>query len=135
MPDKWEYPWYAVWDTAFHTLPLMLVDTHFAKEQLSLFVGQRYQRADGAIPAYEWNFSDVNPPVHAWATLRVYAIEKALRGQGDIPFLQDAFQKLSLNFTWWVNKKDAEGNNVFQGGFLMIVAHSRFFRFLLTQMI
>jgi hypothetical protein len=118
MPDKWEYPWYAAWDLAFHTVALSIVDLDFAKKQLALILNERYLHPNGQVPAYEWNFSDVNPPVHAWATLRVYAIEKALRGQGDIPFLQDAFQKLSLNFTWWVNRKDPDGNDLFGGGFL-----------------
>ena len=118
MPDKWEYPWYAAWDLAFHTVALSIVDLDFAKKQLALILNERYLHPNGQVPAYEWNFSDVNPPVHAWATLRVYAIERALRGQGDIPFLQDAFQKLSLNFTWWVNRKDPDGNDLFGGGFL-----------------
>ena len=118
MPDKWEYPWYAAWDLSFHTVALAIVDLDFAKEQLALMLNERYLHPNGQVPAYEWNFSDVNPPVHAWATLRVYAIEKAARGQGDIAFLQDAFQKLMLNFNWWVNRKDPEGNDLFGGGFL-----------------
>ena len=118
MPDKWEYPWYAAWDLAFHTVALAIVDLDFAKEQLALMLDERYLHPNGQVPAYEWNFSDVNPPVHAWATLRVYAIEKAIRGQGDINFLRDAFQKLSLNFTWWLNRKDPDGNDLFGGGFL-----------------
>jgi hypothetical protein len=118
MPDKWEYPWYAAWDLAFHTIPLALVDPEFAKHQLVLFLREWYMHPNGQIPAYEWAFGDVNPPVHAWAALRVYRIERRLRGSGDRDFLQRVFHKLLLNFTWWVNRKDAEGRNVFQGGFL-----------------
>jgi hypothetical protein len=118
MPDKWEYPWYAAWDLAFHTVPLALVDSEFAKEQLMLMVREWYMHPNGQLPAYEWAFGDVNPPVHAWAALRVYKIEKKRRGVGDRTFLQRIFHKLLLNFTWWVNRKDAEGRNVFQGGFL-----------------
>jgi len=118
MPDKWEYPWYAAWDLAFHTIPLSLIDPDFAKSQLVLFLREWYMHPNGQIPAYEWRFSDVNPPVHAWAALRVYRIERRLRGRGDREFLERIFHKLLLNFTWWVNRKDAEGNNVFQGGFL-----------------
>jgi glycogen debranching enzyme len=118
MPDKWEYPWYAAWDLAFHTIPLALVDPDFAKAQLTLFLREWYTHPNGQIPAYEWAFGDVNPPVHAWATLRVYRIERRLRGKGDRKFLQRVFHKLLLNFTWWVNRKDAEGKNIFQGGFL-----------------
>jgi Glycosyl hydrolase family 63 C-terminal domain len=118
MPDKWEYPWYAAWDLAFHCLPLALVDADFAKEQLMLMVREWYMHPNGQLPAYEWAFGDVNPPVHAWAALRVYKIEKKRRGTGDRAFLQRIFHKLLLNFTWWVNRKDAEGRNVFQGGFL-----------------
>jgi hypothetical protein len=118
MPDKWEYPWYAAWDLAFHTVPLALVDSDFAKEQLALMVREWYMHPSGQLPAYEWAFSDVNPPVHAWAAWRVYKIEKKRRGVGDRVFLQRVFHKLLLNFTWWVNRKDAEGRNVFQGGFL-----------------
>jgi hypothetical protein len=118
MPDKWEYPWYAAWDLAFHTLPLSLVDIDFAKEQLALMLRGRYLHPNGQIPAYEWNFSDVNPPVHAWATLFLHRSEMALRGQTDLDFLKRAFNKLSLNFTWWVNRKDRFGKNVFEGGFL-----------------
>ena len=118
MPDKWEYPWYAAWDLAFHCLPLALVDSEFAKEQLVLMLREWYMHPNGQLPAYEWAFSDVNPPVHAWAAWRVYKIEKKRRGVGDIKFLQRVFHKLLLNFTWWVNRKDAEGNNIFQGGFL-----------------
>ncbi len=118
MPDTWEYPWYAAWDLAFHTIPLALVDPDFAKEQLVLFLREWYMHPNGQIPAYEWAFGDVNPPVHAWAAWRVYKIDKRLRGVGDREFLERVFQKLLLNFTWWVNRKDPEGRNVFQGGFL-----------------
>ena len=118
MPDKWEYPWYAAWDLAFHCVPLALVDSDFAKEQLTLMVREWYMHPNGQMPAYEWAFGDVNPPVHAWAAWRVYKIEKKRRGVGDRVFLQRIFHKLLLNFTWWVNRKDAEGHNVFQGGFL-----------------
>jgi hypothetical protein len=119
MPDKWEYPWFAAWDLAFHCVPLALVDSDFAKEQLILLLREWYMHPSGQLPAYEWNFSDVNPPVHAWAALRVYRIEKKRRdGVGDRDFLERVFHKLMLNFTWWVNRKDAEGNNIFEGGFL-----------------
>jgi hypothetical protein len=118
MPDKWEYPWYAAWDLAFHCISLALVDPDFAKAQLLLFLREWYQHPNGQIPAYEWALGDVNPPVHAWAAWRVYKIEKRLRGTADRAFLEKVFHKLLLNFTWWVNRKDAEGNNVFQGGFL-----------------
>ena len=118
MPDKWEYPWYAAWDLAFHCVPLALVDPDFAKEQLSLLVREWYMHPNGQLPAYEWAFGDVNPPVHAWAAWRVYKIEQKRRGKGDLRFLESVFHKLLLNFTWWVNRKDAEGMNVFQGGFL-----------------
>jgi hypothetical protein len=118
MPDKWEYPWYAAWDLAFHCVALALVDSDFAKEQLLLLLREWYMHPNGQLPAYEWALGDVNPPVHAWAALRVYKIEKKLRGAGDRGFLERVFQKLLLNFTWWVNRKDAEGMNVFQGGFL-----------------
>jgi hypothetical protein len=118
MPDKWEYPWYASWDLAFHCIPLALVDAEFAKNQLLLLMREWYMHPNGQLPAYEWNFSDVNPPVHAWAVLRVFRIDRRVNGRGDRRFLSRAFHKLLLNFTWWVNKKDAEGNNVFEGGFL-----------------
>jgi hypothetical protein len=118
MPDKWEYPWYAAWDLAFHAIPLALVDSDFAKEQLLLLLREWYMHPNGQIPAYEWALGDVNPPVFAWAAWRVYKIEKKRRGVGDRKFLKRVFHKLLLNFTWWVNRKDAEGRNVFQGGFL-----------------
>ena len=118
MPDKWEYPWYAAWDLAFHCIPLALVDSTFAKDQLVLMLREWYMHPNGQIPAYEWAFSDVNPPVHAWAAWRVYKIEKKRKGVGDRVFLERVFHKLLLNFTWWVNRKDAEGKNIFQGGFL-----------------
>ncbi len=118
MPDKWEYPWYAAWDLAFHCIPLAMVDPDFAKEQLILLLREWYMHPNGQLPAYEWNLSDVNPPVHAWAAWSVYRIDKMQRGVGDRVFLQRVFHKLLLNFTWWVNRKDADGNNVFQGGFL-----------------
>jgi hypothetical protein len=118
MPDKWEYPWYAAWDLAFHCVALALVDPDFAKEQLILFLREWYMHPNGQLPAYEWALGDVNPPVHAWAAWRVYKIEKRLRGTADRSFLERIFHKLLLNFTWWVNRKDAEGMNVFQGGFL-----------------
>jgi len=118
MPDKWEYPWYAAWDLAFHCVPLALVDSEFAKEQLVLMLREWYMHPNGQLPAYEWAFGDVNPPVHAWAAWRVYKIEKKQRGVGDTIFLKRVFQKLLLNFTWWVNRKDADGMNIFQGGFL-----------------
>jgi hypothetical protein len=119
MPDKWEYPWYAAWDLAFHCVPLALVDSEFAKEQLILMLREWYMHPNGQIPAYEWSLGDVNPPLHAWAAWRVYKIEKKQRdGKGDRAFLERIFHKLMLNFTWWVNRKDAEGMNIFQGGFL-----------------
>src|SRR5881296_2845551 len=118
MPDKWEYPWYAAWDLAFHTITLALVDPEFAKEQLVLFLREWYMHPNGQIPAYEWAFGDVNPPVHAWAVWRVYKIDGKRTGRPDRQFLEGAFHKLLLNFNWWVNRKDAEGMNVFQGGFL-----------------
>jgi hypothetical protein len=118
MPDKWEYPWYAAWDLAFHVLALTLVDEDFGKQQLDLMLEQRYLHPSGQIPAYEWNFGDVNPPVHAWATIFTYRLEKARRGRGDVEWLERSFHKLMLNFTWWVNRKDRTGSNVFEGGFL-----------------
>jgi hypothetical protein len=118
MPDKWEYPWYAAWDLAFHTAALAVVDLDFAKQQLELMLGSLYLHPNGQIPAYEWSFSDVNPPVHAWASIFLYMTEKLLRGEGDIEFLRNVFSKLELNFTWWVNRKDPDGRNVFEGGFL-----------------
>ncbi len=118
MPDKWEYPWYAAWDLAFHTLPLSIVDPDFAKQQMQLMLRGNYIHPSGQMPAYEWNFSDVNPPVHAWATLFLYRTERALRGEVDVNFLRSTFNKLVLNFTWWVNRKDRFGKNVFEGGFL-----------------
>ncbi len=118
MPDKWEYPWYAGWDLAFHCIPLALVDADFAKRQLSLMAREWYMHPNGQLPAYEWEFSDVNPPVHAWAAWRVYKIDAKQQGHPDLGFLERIFHKLLLNFTWWVNKKDEEGKNVFQGGFL-----------------
>jgi hypothetical protein len=124
MPDKWEYPWYAAWDLAFHCLPLALVDSAFAKNQLLLLTREWYMHPNGQLPAYEWAFGDVNPPVHAWATWRVFQIDRKQRrelnpsDQGDVVFLERVFHKLMLNFTWWVNRKDAQGRNIFQGGFL-----------------
>jgi hypothetical protein len=118
MPDKWEYPWYAAWDLAFHTLALSMVDPDFAKQQLALMLNELYLHPNGQIPAYEWNFGDVNPPVHAWATLFIHHLERQRTGKTDVEFLKGAFQKLVLNFTWWVNRKDLTGKNVFQGGFL-----------------
>jgi len=124
MPDKWEYPWYAVWDLAFHAIPLALIDPEFAKEQLVLMAREWYMHPNGALPAYEWNFGDVNPPVHAWASWRVFQIDRKRRriehqgDRGDLAFLERVFHKLLLNFTWWVNRKDPAGRNVFQGGFL-----------------
>ncbi|MBP6182379.1 glucosidase [Flavobacterium sp.] len=119
MPDKWEYPWFAAWDLAFHTLPLARLDPDFAKRQLSVILREYYMHPNGQIPAYEWSFSDVNPPVHAWATWKVYEIDKEMNGgKGDIVFLERIFHKLLLNFTWWVNLKDEGGNNIFGGGFL-----------------
>jgi hypothetical protein len=118
MPDKWEYPWYAAWDLAFHCVPIALVDSEFAKDQLTLLLREWYMHPNGQLPAYEWAFGDVNPPVHAWAAWRVYKIEQKRRGKGDVEFLKRVFHKLLLNFTWWVNRKDTEGRNVFQGGFL-----------------
>ena len=118
MPDKWEYPWYAAWDLAFHVLALTLVDEEFGKQQLDLMLGASYLHPSGQIPAYEWNFGDVNPPVHAWATIFTYRLEKMRRGHGDLEWLERSFHKLLLNFTWWVNRKDRAGQNAFEGGFL-----------------
>jgi hypothetical protein len=118
MPDKWEYPWFAAWDLAFHTVPFALVDPDFAKRQLSLLLREWYQAPNGQLPAYEWEFSDVNPPVHPWACFRVFKIDKKLTGKADYSFLESAFHKLLMTFTWWVNRKDSQGNNIFEGGFL-----------------
>ncbi|MGB8480404.1 MAG: glucosidase [Acidobacteriaceae bacterium] len=118
MPDKWEYPWFAAWDLAFHAIALSTVDSDFAKEQLDLMLQEFFLHPTGQIPAYEWNFSDVNPPVHAWATIFLYRTEQALHGKGDIEFLKRSFSKLTLNFSWWVNRKDRFGKNLFEGGFL-----------------
>ena len=118
MPDKWEYPWFAAWDLAFHTVALSVVDVAFAKEQLELLLDRRYLHPNGQLPAYEWNFSDVNPPVHAWATWFVYELERIRTGKGDRAFLEESFQKLLRNFGWWLNRKDADNRNIFQGGFL-----------------
>jgi hypothetical protein len=118
MPDKWEYPWYAAWDLAFHCIPLAMIDPDYAKDQLILLLREWYMHPNGQLPAYEWAFSDVNPPVHAWAAWRVYKIERRMRGVADRSFLEKIFHKLLLNFTWWVNRKDPDGHNIFQGGFL-----------------
>ncbi|MFZ4556458.1 MAG: MGH1-like glycoside hydrolase domain-containing protein, partial [Pseudanabaena sp.] len=118
MPDKWEYPWFAAWDLAFHAIPIAMIDPDFAKQQLDVITREWFMHPNGQIPAYEWAFGDVNPPVHAWATYRVYKIEQKMCGKGDRIFLERVFQKLLLNFTWWVNRKDREGKNVFEGGFL-----------------
>jgi len=118
MPDKWEYPWYAAWDLAFHCVAMALIDPDFAKDQLILFLREWYMHPNGQLPAYEWNFSDVNPPVHAWAAWRVYKIAARIQKKADRPFLERVFHKLLLNFTWWVNRKDPQGKNVFEGGFL-----------------
>ena len=118
MPDKWEYPWFAAWDLAFHMIPFSLIDPDFAKRQLSLLLREWYQSPNGQLPAYEWEFSDVNPPVHPWACFRVFQIDRKLTGQADYAFLEAAFHKLLMNFTWWVNRKDSQGNNIFEGGFL-----------------
>ncbi len=118
MPDKWEYPWYAAWDLAFHTLPLAIVDPDFAQQQMELMLQGVYLHPSGQLPAYEWNFSNVNPPVHAWATLFLHRTEQALRGDVDTDFLKSAFNKLLLNYTWWSNRKDRFGKNLFEGGFL-----------------
>jgi hypothetical protein len=118
MPDKWEYPWYAAWDSAFHMIPFALIDPEFAKRQLGMFLREWYMHPNGQIPAYEWKFADVNPPVHAWACWRVYKIDAKLQGRRDTAFLESVFHKLLMNFTWWVNRKDQAGNNIFEGGFL-----------------
>jgi hypothetical protein len=118
MPDKWEYPWFAAWDLAFHVLPLTLVDVDFGKQQLNLMLRESYLHPNGQIPAYEWNFSDVNPPVHPWSTIFTYRLEKTKTGKGDVEWLERSFQKLLLNFTWWLNRKDRSGKNTFEGGFL-----------------
>jgi len=119
MPDNWEYPWYAAWDLAFHAVPLALVDAEFAKDQLRLLCHDRYMHPNGQLPAYEWQFGDVNPPVHAWATFRVFKMDQKQRGgPGDAAFLETIFHRLLLNFTWWVNRKDTAGRNIFEGGFL-----------------
>ncbi|MFC4232621.1 glucosidase [Parasediminibacterium paludis] len=118
MPDKWEYPWYASWDLAFHCIPFAIIDATFAKKQLKLLTREWYMHPNGQLPAYEWNFSDVNPPVHAWSAFRVFKIDEAQKGKPDVAFLESVFHKLLLNFTWWVNRKDKEGNNIFEGGFL-----------------
>ena len=118
MPDKWEYPWYAAWDLAFHVLALTLVDEDFAKDQLELMLRDDYLHPNGQLPAYEWNFGDVNPPVHAWATIFTYRLEEAQRGRGRRRLARAVFHKLLLNFTWWVNRKDRAGSNLFEGGFL-----------------
>lgn len=118
MPDKWEYPWYAAWDLAFHMIPIAVIDPEFAKHQMKLLTKEWYMHPNGQLPAYEWAFGDVNPPVHGWATWRVYKIDEKIQGKGDRRFLEEVFHKLLLNFTWWVNKKDHNGNNIFQGGFL-----------------
>lgn len=118
MPDSWEYPFFAAWDSAFHCIPLAMIDPDFAKKQLDLFTREWYMHPNGQLPAYEWNFGDVNPPVHAWATFRTFKIERKIHGRQDLDFLERVFQKLLLNFTWWVNRKDFDGKNVFEGGFL-----------------
>ncbi|ANI88092.1 glucosidase [Arachidicoccus ginsenosidimutans] len=118
MPDKWEYPWYAAWDLAFHCIAMARIDVVFAKHQLSLIMREWYMKPDGQLPAYEWSFSDVNPPLQAWSALQIYQIEKQQKGEGDVHFLKKVFQKLLINFTWWINRKDPNGNNIFEGGFL-----------------
>jgi hypothetical protein len=118
MPDKWEYPWFAAWDLAFHALALSMVDSDFAKQQLDLLLDQVYLHPTEQIPAYEWNFSDVNPPVHAWAAIFVYRMEQALHGKTDLDFLKRVFGKLTSNFGWWINRKDRSGRSLFEGGFL-----------------
>jgi mannosylglycerate hydrolase MGH1-like protein len=128
MPDKWEYPWYAAWDLAFHSIPLALVDPDFAKKQLSLLLQERFLHPNGQMPAYEWNFGDVNPPVHAWAAYFLYQLDKRRSGQADLEFLKSVYNKLLVNFTWWVNRKDPTGRNVFEGGFLGLDSISVFDR-------
>lgn len=118
MPDSWEYPFFAIWDSAFHCIPLAMIDPEFAKKQLDLFTREWYMHPNGQLPAYEWNFGDVNPPVHAWATFRTFKIERKIYGREDLDFLERVFQKLLLNFTWWVNRKDVNDKGVFEGGFL-----------------
>lgn len=118
MPDSWEYPFFAAWDTAFHCIPLAMIDPDFAKKQLDILTREWYMHPNGQLPAYEWNFSDVNPPVHAWAVFRTFKIERKMYGRQDLDFLERVFHKLLLNFTWWVNRKDTDGKNVFEGGFL-----------------
>jgi hypothetical protein len=118
MPDKWEYPWFAAWDLVYHCAALALVDVDFAKDQIELMLNERYLHPNGQIPAYEWNFGDVNPPVHAMGALKVFRAERAQRGQGDLQYLQRVFNKLLLNYAWWINRKDAQGHNLFEGGFL-----------------
>ncbi len=118
MPDKWEYPWFAAWDLSFHMIPFAMIDPDFAKKQLALLLREWYQAPNGQLPAYEWEFSDVNPPVHPWACWRVFKIDAKLTGKPDYTFLESAFHKLLMNFTWWVNRKDSAGNNIFEGGFL-----------------
>ena len=118
MPDKWEYPWFAAWDLAFHCIPISLIDPDFAKHQLSLLTKEWYMHPNGQIPAYEWAFGDVNPPIHPWACYFVYLVDRELRKKADVNFLKETFHKLLLNFTWWVNRKDPNGKNVFEGGFL-----------------
>ncbi len=117
MPDKWEYPWYASWDMAFHCISLAIIDPDFAKHQLLLLMREWYMNPQGQLPAYEWNFSDVNPPVHALAAFKVYQTEKNIYGRADLEFLKKIFQKLIINFTWWINRKDERGNSIFEGGF------------------
>jgi hypothetical protein len=118
MPDKWEYPWFAAWDMAFHAVTFAMIDPDYAKRQLLVLTREWYMHPNGQLPAYEWDFSDVNPPVHAWAALRIYQIEQKHYGRADRDFLERIFQKLLINFTWWVNRKDSEGPNIFEGGFL-----------------